>query len=304
MNFWLVLRVTRGYFLVVGIGAFDGLAQPSTDRKPAKSRVKGKKGKRKGKSSYKKDGKSANLRTPGILPKPQTSLSESRPPMSKKRPTETGVSRGGPHHARRLRPDQCMLCRQVGHRASECPDKGKAIAFPPGKRAFGTYALGCAVFDVPCHGATVEGTEQDQDENNIEHFVAFSIKSLEGFAILDGGATKTVSGFMSVQPVAGQYEDTTIETTDVGFTFAGGETAAARTNICIPHTEFPQGISLNVVPNESTPFLIGLDVLREYGLVIDYHYNRVYSHVLKRYLPCAVLPTGHLALEVMPSNRD
>ena len=107
--------------------------------------------------------------------------------MPKKRPTEAGATRGGPHHAHRLRPDQCMLCRQVGHRASECPNKGKATAFSPGKRAFGTYALGCAVFDSSCYGATVEEFEQDQDEEHIEHFVAFSIKSLEGFAILDGG---------------------------------------------------------------------------------------------------------------------
>ena len=84
---------------------------------------------------------------------------------------------------------------------------------------------------------------------------------------------------MSVQPVADRYEDTTIETTDVGFTFARGETEAANTKICIPHAEFPQVISVIVVSNESTPFLIGLDVLREYGLVIDYHYNRVYSHI-------------------------
>ena len=110
--------------------------------------------------------------------------------MSKKRPTEVGATRGGPHHAPRLRPDQCMLCRQVGHRASECPNKGKPTAFSPGKRAFGTYALGCAVFDSPCYGATVEEIEQDQDENDIEDFVVFSIKRLEGFAILDGGATK------------------------------------------------------------------------------------------------------------------
>ena len=31
------VKSARGYFPVVGIGAFDGLAQPSTDRKPAKS---------------------------------------------------------------------------------------------------------------------------------------------------------------------------------------------------------------------------------------------------------------------------
>ena len=32
----------------------------------------------------------------------------------------------------------------------------------------------------------------------------------------------------------------------------------------IQHAEFPQGISVNVVSHESTPFLIGLDVLREF----------------------------------------
>ena len=78
------------------------------------------------------------------------------------------------------------------------PTKGKRLPFSPGKRAFGTYALGCAVFDSPCCGAPVEEIEQDQDEEDIEDFVAFPIKSLEGFAILAGGATKTVSGFMSV----------------------------------------------------------------------------------------------------------
>ena len=64
----LLARV-KGYFPVVGIVAFDGLAQPSTDRKPAKSRGRGKKGKRKGKSSSRKGGKPTSLGTPGILPK-------------------------------------------------------------------------------------------------------------------------------------------------------------------------------------------------------------------------------------------
>ena len=217
--------------------------------------------------------------------------------MSKKRPTEVGATRVGPLRAPHLRPDQCMLCRQVGHHASECPNKGKPTASSRGKRAFGTCALGCAVFDSQCYGVTVEEIEQDQDEDN-------SNKSVEGFAILVGGATKTVCGFMSVQPVPDRYEGTTIETTDVGFTFAGGETQAANTKICIPHAEFPQGISVNVVSDESTPFIIGLGVLREYGLVIDFHYNRVYSHILKRYLLCAILPTGHLALEMLPSYSE
>ena len=58
------VKSDRGYFPVVGIGAFYGLAQPSTDRKPAKSRGKSKKGKKKGKSSEQKGGKSTNLGTP------------------------------------------------------------------------------------------------------------------------------------------------------------------------------------------------------------------------------------------------
>ena len=288
------VKSARGYFPAVGIGAFDGLAQPSTDRKPVKSRGKGKKGKRKGKSSSQKGGKPTSLGTPGILPKTQNSRVESRPPISKKRPTEAGATRGGPHHAPRLRPDQCMWCRQVGHRASECSNKGEPTAFSPGKRAIGTYALGCAMFDSPCYGATVEEVEQDHDDEDIEDFVAFSIKSLEVFAILDGGATKTVSGFMSVQPVADRYEGTTIET-DVGFTFADGDTKAASTNICIPHAEFPQR-------NESTPFLIGWMCC--VGTRWSSTTTRVYSHILKRYLPCAILPTGHLALEMMPSNSE
>ena len=67
--------------------------------------------------------------------------------MSKKRPSEAGATRGGPHQAPRLHPDQCMLCRQVGHSASECPNQGKVTVSSLGKRAFVTYVLDCAVFD-------------------------------------------------------------------------------------------------------------------------------------------------------------
>ena len=83
------------------------------------------------------------------------------------------------------------------------PTKEKRLHCHLAKGHLVPRALGCAVFDAPCYGATVEETEQDQDENDIEDLVAFSIKGLEGFAILDGGATKTVSGFMSIQTVTG-----------------------------------------------------------------------------------------------------
>ena len=35
-----------------------------------------------------------------------------------------------------------------------------------------------------CYGATAEELEQDQDEEDIEYFVVFSIKSLEGSPFL------------------------------------------------------------------------------------------------------------------------
>ena len=59
---------------------------------------------------------------------------------------------------------------------------------------------------------------------------------------------------------------------------------------------------MDFVSNEATPFLIGLDVLREYGLGIEYHYNRVHSHILKRYFLCAILPTGQLWKDAEPQR--
>ena len=106
------VKSARGYFLVVGIGAFDGLAQPSTDRKHAKSRGKGKKGKRKGTSSTQKGGNRQVWCTWHLCQNHRSHVL-SLVLRSKKRPTEAGATRGGPHHAPRLRLDQCMLCRQV-----------------------------------------------------------------------------------------------------------------------------------------------------------------------------------------------
>ena len=205
--------------------------------------AEGKKGKKKGKSFSQKGGKLTSLGRPDILPK-NTELTC--------RVSSSDVLRSVRVKSVQLEVDHIMLLVSVLISAccvdkwyivlQNAPTKGKPTAFSPGKRAFGTYAQGFAVFDSQCYGATVEEIEQDQDEEDIEDFVAFSIKSLEGFVTLDGEVTKTVSGFMSVQPVTDRYEDITIETTDVGFTFAGGETEAANTKICIPHAEFPQGI--------------------------------------------------------------
>ena len=173
------------------------LARPASDRKHATARGKGKK---KGKDFFAQRWKvSKPWNTLSLAKTTHLTCRVSSTDCQKKRPTETSTIRGGPHHAPRLRPDQCMLCRQVGHRASECLHKEKATSRSPGKRAFGTHALGCAVFGAMCYGATVDDTEEEQDANDIENFAAFSIESLEGFATPVGRAMKAVSGFTSVE---------------------------------------------------------------------------------------------------------
>ena len=137
------VKSATGYFPVVGIGAFDGSPQPSTDRKPAKT---GDKERERRKTSQYKGEQSPNLGRPEVLAK-TPSRSEPRPPMSKKRPTEPSTTRRGPHHTPRLRPHQCMLCHQVGYHALECPNEGTTMSLSPGKRAFGTCALGRALLN-------------------------------------------------------------------------------------------------------------------------------------------------------------
>ena len=74
---------------VVGIGALDGLAQPCTDRKLAKSQ--GQEGQEERKDFSVQGWNVSKLRCIGDLPKTPTSRSEPPPPMSQKRPTETLV---------------------------------------------------------------------------------------------------------------------------------------------------------------------------------------------------------------------
>ena len=192
---------------------------------------------------------SQNLGTPGVLPKPSTSHSESRPPMSKQRPTEADATRGGPHHVPRLRPAQCMLRRKLDIVQQNVPTKEKRLHFH-----LANVHLVHTLWAVKCSMSCVMVQPNKIKTRLTSKTLLLSQSRVwRGLQILDG-ATKTVSGFMSVQPVADQYEETTIETTDVGFTFAGGETDAASMNIWIPHAEFPQGISVSVVSNESTLF--------------------------------------------------
>ena len=137
------VKSARGYFPVVGIGAFESLAHPSTDRKLATSRGKGKNGKE---NPLIRKMESRHSLVHLEFCRSHTHHVQSLVLRCPRNVRKKRVCRG-PLHTPRLRPDQCMLCRQVGHRVSVCPDNGKATTIFPRKRAFGTYALDCAVFD-------------------------------------------------------------------------------------------------------------------------------------------------------------
>ena len=51
---------------------------------------------------------------------------------------------------------QCMLCRQVGHRASKCPNKGNRLLYHLEYVPLLPRVPGCAVFESQWHGANVE----------------------------------------------------------------------------------------------------------------------------------------------------
>ena len=38
--------------------------------------------------------------------------------------TSTGAAKGGPVHGTRIQLGQCLLCRQMGHLAWDCPNRG------------------------------------------------------------------------------------------------------------------------------------------------------------------------------------
>ena len=113
----LVSRVkhARGYFPVVGVGAFDGF-QTIT---PRGSRQTGAgKGTSTGMNSRVGKGRGRGLGK-GKLPR------DSRGPSpAKSRVTSAGAAKGGPTHGTRIQPSQCLLCRQMGHLARDCQNRG------------------------------------------------------------------------------------------------------------------------------------------------------------------------------------
>ena len=117
----------------------------------------------------------------------------------------------------------------------------------------------------------------------------------------DGGATKSVGGVVALDGLVDRTPyPLTVKPMEVNFNFAGGESSQSRAKMwCEMSEDFKPGI--HTVRCESTPILLGLDVLRQYGIVLDYYNDTVYSHVLGKYLNTVILSSGHLGLDLTGS---
>ena len=118
--------------------------------------------------------------------------------------------------------------------------------------------------------------EDDYDDIDFMGWTDMAEKA-QTWGILDGGATGTCGSYEIVQTVSDEWKargkTTELETSNRQFVFGGGEQTDCKIKTWLPHETFVDGLGINVVPNTSTPVLIGTDMLRYYGLVLDYEHD-------------------------------
>ena len=314
-NLLQAVRSARGYFPVVGVGAYPSEAPPP----PAgRGRGSGRPSSRGGGRGFSSRGRSQGGRPPSYRPPQQ--------PPAKQRFVGRGggVSagqRGGPHHeprgprpqaagpGMRVAPvDACILCGSKDHRAQNCPHRGQAGSGAARKRAFGSFVA--MLTDAqgenwPENISVVSGDWEpiDAPPPPLDEYAAFDMAEVRGIGLLDGGATKSVGAFEEIQPLVDEARAAGLEValtrSPMEFTFAGGEQTNSAISVGLPVPAFDENvISLRSVVNDHTPILLGLDTLRRYGIVVDYYTDRVYSHVLERLIPSVRLPSGHLGVDL------
>lgn len=199
--------------------------------------------------------------------------SSSSSQMAKRRLGDTGVVRGGPHHGpwKTTAEIKCFLCDKVGHLAKECQKYTSSGNAEPRKRAFEAFV----------------GSLYDADQNSDYSaqsiggdFVPSNMHDYPGYGILDGGATRTVGGPLAVHEVVDRtVAKLQIETVEQHFNFAGGDTAASSHRLWCPIADDVE-MGIHTVGNHHTPILAGLDFLKEYQVILNYHDNTAYGVAL------------------------
>ena len=232
------------------------------------------------------------------------------------RQTARGTAvRGGRHHGPRrggpgapsVAPDQCLLCRQFGHRAADCPNAGGGDTSGANKkRAFGSFVAMQHGEPQNVETLSLEDCEWEPCENP---FVGFDMHTVHGLGLLDGGATRTVGSCAQLQPLVDealeQGYNVDMEARAMKFTFAGGDQEHSATVVSLPVPDLDgERLEVQTVANEATPILLGVDTLRKLGLVIDYAHDRAYSYTLQKMIPVQCLPSGHLAVRLTAASTS
>jgi hypothetical protein len=277
------VKEARGYFPVVGLGAWQPPAGPAETSPPGqgKNRVKGKKG---------KGGKGGKSKPPPPHPPPED---YARTPWSGKGPSP--AARAGAFNGK------CLLCGQFGHRAADCPNRGRDGQNSKKRRAYGTAFVSgdgnVAYSSFVGMTATVTNNQAEPED-----LVGFNLVTCEGFGLLDGGASVSVGGVNHLQVIQDHLTatGTSLEVREQSrrFAFAGGDETTGHTQ-CELNLETLDGIPFTIfVVDRPAPILLGVDFLTKFGIQINYATNKVYSHRLSRSLPAVLLPSGHLALNL------
>ena len=106
--------------------------------------------------------------------------------------------------------------------------------------------------------------EQEKFDRSSAEAVAFAMPQSRDYGIWDGGATKTVTGWPAAEHLAEAGGERVLVGEDrIGFLVAGGESSTSAPRLLLKHDHLgPDAIAVSVVPNGTTPALLGRDVIR------------------------------------------
>ena len=127
-------------------------------------------------------------------------------------------------------------------------------------------------------------------------WAAFAVEDVKGYALLDTGASRSVGGYNGA--VCDRLSLPERGTTLVGISrscsklhFCRRRKAHSETLIWLPLPVTRKELfAVHVVPSEVTPILLGLDMLREFVLVINVDLGFCFCNKLRCRIPVTVLP--------------